>query len=1705
MAEARGKSKDTEVTVQGMVTHTESSTLIYIQDDTAGIKLDTYGKGVDLSSFKQGDIVKAKGKIDFYKGELEVSVESTGNISKVGTGALPEPKTILINQLADYQGQLVKAERVKLTDVSNNYTFIIEQDGQATKLYHSKAENFNKANYKAGDYYTITGIAAIFDNPQLKLRDGADMVKADPPQDPQADLPLVYNLKPADKASIFAKTPEISATIEKSKVAIDISSIKLTIDGNQVTHQTEDISVNGAVYELVKVSYTPDPALDYGKHKATLEVSDTNGQKQTKEWSFTIQDQNAEYNFYFGVPHSHTSYSDGKGTPTDAFNHAKQNGLDYLIITDHSNWLDGVTDGNYEYNAATDQYEEKDGSEWHKTRQEAEQFNAANNDFLAIRGFEMTSSHWGHINVYNSDSYVEAKSQMTGLNEFYDWLAQQDNVVAAFCHPGWPGDFNNFAYKPELDDKMVAVEVGNGAPPYSYTRFEDDYFTALDNGWHVGAMNAQDNHSNNWGDPDNLTVVLAQELTTDSFMEALKNKRIYSTETRTLELTVKANGHWMGSLVDVKPGDTLQFDIAAQDSQHPIKKVQLITNGGNIAQEQVFNNVNLAQWNPQVTAGSGAEWYVVKVIHADGKWGTASPIFTPGSKDNVKLNGLAVDPSPTLSGYETTLAATVANMGMQAVQDIEVKFYENSVTENNLLGTATINEIKAGESAVAETKWTPTGSGPTVIIAKLTEKPGLTTVTEMSKTIDVIAANGKTVLIDKAHKNADVPDVIGNFMELLRRHGYTVKINEGPITADTLQNVDVLLINTPTEKAKDFTPEEEAVIGTWVNNGGAAMVAAKSNYGNDSTMMNSLLAAMGTGIRFNDDNVYEPEDSDKYSGGMVWSVYCYNLPETPSGLNDNLEAIRIFSGSSLVNADNGALVNNPATGLEILLGGNATSYNANPGANAHVYNEKGGNNGEIIPIIAKENLGQGKVVAAGRHFYSDFEVVNDVSNTALTLKLIDWLAGYDRIKDIKTVRENAEEGDIVTVKGTVTAPSETFFDVIYIQDETSGVSIYGNHQDKKDLPLGTEVIATGKVKYFEGELEIEFDSFDYQVLYVGPTDKIVPVALSTNDAMSEQYTGMLVTASGQVTEHNEAGSYFKIDDGSGAAYIHVDGYVGADMGRFKVGDLVKVTGIASVGAAGPRIRVRFNEDLKSANINEAKIAVFSDPHYFAPELLDDINNAAFQEYLAKDRKLIAESDALLKETIKRILDTDAGIVLVPGDLTKDGELVSHQKFAELLKQLEDAGKKVYVINGNHDVNNSAHRYENNEAIATDNVSPEQFKQIYRDFGYAEAVARDDNSLSYVVEPAPGIRIIVMESAVYGETGGRFSEARLNWIKQQTKEAAAQGKTVLGMMHHGLLDHFTVQRQFFPEYVIEDADRVAEELAAAGMQAVFTGHFHAQDIVSKQFGDKVIYDIQTGSPVTYPNPYRIVELTAANQLEIKTEHITSIDYDLSGPFPDYARNYLVEGLNGLAPQMLAGILIKQGMPQEQAIQQANQLVQQTVASNLTIQDLIVDAFVAHYQGDESINPQLLPVIQGMAASADDLTKMLGGALLSLGTDPAPGDNNVTLALGQTSAAKPFVIISDGKLDRTGGIKATAKVCRTTAPDHVGSEVVVFQLMKGTTPVSIVAMEKEVQSTEELIAHFNEAGDGYLVKVFVFDRFDTDLTNVQINLAEAQVLN
>ncbi|MCK9421817.1 MAG: metallophosphoesterase, partial [Bacteroidales bacterium] len=93
-----------------------------------------------------------------------------------------------------------------------------------------------------------------------------------------------------------------------------------------------------------------------------------------------------------------------------------------------------------------------------------------------------------------------------------------------------------------------------------------------------------------------------------------------------------------------------------------------------------------------------------------------------------------------------------------------------------------------------------------------------------------------------------------------------------------------------------------------------------------------------------------------------------------------------------------------------------------------------------------------------------------------------------------------------------------------------------------------------------------------------------------------------------------------------------------------------------------------SDNVDSTAKNVYTIAVLADNHYMDPSLLIQ-DGPAFQDYLVTDGKLLAASDAIMKEAIQELIQAKPDLVLVPGDLTKDGELVGNVSVHLYLRQL----------------------------------------------------------------------------------------------------------------------------------------------------------------------------------------------------------------------------------------------------------------------------------------------------------------------------------------------------------------------------------------------------------------------------------------------------
>ncbi|MCX5997579.1 MAG: metallophosphoesterase [Chloroflexi bacterium] len=265
--------------------------------------------------------------------------------------------------------------------------------------------------------------------------------------------------------------------------------------------------------------------------------------------------------------------------------------------------------------------------------------------------------------------------------------------------------------------------------------------------------------------------------------------------------------------------------------------------------------------------------------------------------------------------------------------------------------------------------------------------------------------------------------------------------------------------------------------------------------------------------------------------------------------------------------------------------------------------------------------------------------------------------------------------------------------------------------------------------------------------------------------------------------------------------------------------------IASLAACASQPSFKYQNDkslvsllAKAPDYPETSFVVFSDPHVFDTSL--GTTGKAFEAYVANDNKLIRESSEITESALAAIKDLKANIVLVNGDLTKDGEKASHELAASYLAQLKAAGKKVYVVPGNHDIKNGlSYGYVGDGKKRVPNITAEQFTQIYADYGYKDALQRDTDSVSYVAEPQPGLWLLALDSCRWKEnvedketiTDGKFSPKTLAWIESMLGQAAKNNKAVIVMMHHGIMEHYAGQEKNYGAWIVDDYE--------AGCQAV----------------------------------------------------------------------------------------------------------------------------------------------------------------------------------------------------------------------------------------------------------------------------------------------
>lgn len=357
---------------------------------------------------------------------------------------------------------------------------------------------------------------------------------------------------------------------------------------------------------------------------------------------------------YEGTMHEHSSYSDGDihTIPADYFRLIQEKGYSFVGSSEHSDTLDtGVF-----ISVGSDCFNTPDGlltcltpsvDELQKWLNVGRQAGEASDglSFLGIRGFEWTSDRFGHINVYFSSNFTNAKTDggyLVTMESFWSWFTRDPAMpglggsitapvpfggggdgLAHFNHPNDKClsesdagcDWNGYALVPEAVERMFGMELYNDGNRDD--RYQPFYIKALDQGWRLAPVGSEDEHGLQFGSEERpKTVTVASALTEEGFREAWLARRTYALSPGWhLRAEQLADGaHPMGSQLTCPAGKAVPLTVrlTQQDGSAFTGEYRLYASGSE--EPLAVQTGESARFDLPVPATAGeTRWYFLRV------------------------------------------------------------------------------------------------------------------------------------------------------------------------------------------------------------------------------------------------------------------------------------------------------------------------------------------------------------------------------------------------------------------------------------------------------------------------------------------------------------------------------------------------------------------------------------------------------------------------------------------------------------------------------------------------------------------------------------------------------------------------------------------------------------------------------------------------------------------------------------------------------------------------------------------------------------------------------------------------------------------------------------------------------------------------------------------------------------------------------------
>lgn len=294
-----------------------------------------------------------------------------------------------------------------------------------------------------------------------------------------------------------------------------------------------------------------------------------------------------------------------------------------------------------------------------------------------------------------------------------------------------------------------------------------------------------------------------------------------------------------------------------------------------------------------------------------------------------------------------------------------------------------------------------------------------------------------------------------------------------------------------------------------------------------------------------------------------------------------------------------------------------------------------------------------------------------------------------------------------------------------------------------------------------------------------------------------------------------------------------------------------------------------------------KLTFIADTHHYSKTL--GTSGRQYELRSGSDQKCLAETGDIIDAAFKKIAGSDTDCVLIAGDVSNDGEMVSHLEFREKLYKLKEK-KRVYLITATHDWCNDLNprRFVGDEVFNDVPImSSKELPEFYRDFGPDDAISKfitHIGTCSYIVQLSENVRLLALNDDKNEHRHAGFTEEHFQWIEEQLKKAKQDNCLVIGMEHHLLVPHISPLITGGGTCVA-DREYVAARLADAGLKYMFVGHSHIQNTTDfKSKNGNTITEVNIGSLVGYPAPMVNVTVNDDMTLSYEVEYLDKFVLD-----------------------------------------------------------------------------------------------------------------------------------------------------------------------------------------------------------------------------------